>query len=169
MLKFACKATGVDCDFVATGETVEEIKEKAFAHAGVVHAEILNSMTDEQKALFGIDRLNVPRSSIPAVTHIDYSARIQTVHQDTNPRYHALISRFKALTGCPVIVNTSFNMHEEPIVCTPNDALRAFRDGHLDYLAIGRFLIKNPELPSPSRREDAAAVGAVLHQSGVRT
>jgi carbamoyltransferase len=72
------------------------------------------AVTDEQEALFGIDRLNVPRSSIPAVTHVDGSARIQTVHRETNPRYHALISRFKALTGCPVVVNTSFNVRGEP-------------------------------------------------------
>ena len=81
-------------------------------------------MTDAERALFGIDKLNVPRSDIPAVTHVDYSARIQTVHQHTNPRYHALISKFKDLTGCPVLVNTSFNVCGEPIVCTPEDAFR---------------------------------------------
>jgi carbamoyltransferase len=80
-------------------------------------------MTEEQKRLFGIERLNVPRSEIPAVTHMDYSARIQTVHRDTNPRYHRLISRFKELTGCPVLVNTSYNVRGEPMVGTPEDAL----------------------------------------------
>jgi len=83
-------------------------------------------MTAAQQALFGIDKLNVPRSDIPAVTHVDYSARIQTVHADTNPRYHALLTRFKALTGCPVLVNTSFNVRGEPIVCTPEDAFHCF-------------------------------------------
>jgi len=94
-------------------------------------------MTPEQRALFGIQKLNVPRSDIPAVTHIDYSARIQTVHRDTNPRYHALVSAFEQLTGCPVIVNTSFNVRGEPIVCTPEDAFRCFMGTEIDVLAIG--------------------------------
>ena len=107
------------------------------------------AMTDGQKAMFGIDRLNVPRSSIPAVTHIDYSARIQTVHRDTNPRYHALISRFKALTGCPVIVNTSFNVRGEPIVCTPEDAFRCFMGTEIEALAVGNcFLRKEDQNPA---------------------
>ncbi len=114
-------------------------------------------MTDEQKALFGIDRLNVPRSSIPAVTHIDYSARIQTVHRDTNPRYHALISRFKALTGCPVIVNTSFNVRGEPIVCTPEDAFRCFMGTEIEVLAVGNcFLRKEDQNPALKRNYEAA-------------
>ena len=83
-------------------------------------------MSEAERALFGIDKLNVPRSDIPAVTHVDYSARIQTVHRETNPRFHALISRFKDITGCPVLVNTSFNVRGEPIVCTPEDAFRCF-------------------------------------------
>jgi len=94
------------------------------------------AMTPEQMALFGIDRLNVPRSDIPAVTHVDYSARIQTVHRETNPRYHALVSRFKQLTGCPVIVNTSFNVRGEPIVCTPEDSFRCFMGTEIDLLAV---------------------------------
>ena len=103
-------------------------------------------MTDEQKDLFGIDKLNVPRSTIPAVTHVDYSARIQTVHADTNPRYHALISRFNELTGCPAIVNTSFNVRGEPIVCTPEDAFHCFMGTELDVLAVGNcFLRKNEQ------------------------
>jgi carbamoyltransferase len=93
--------------------------------AGVVERR-RREMTETESALFGIDKLNVPRSEIPAVTHVDYSARVQTVHRETNPRYHALLSRFKALTGCPVIVNTSFNVRGEPIVCTPEDAFRCF-------------------------------------------
>jgi carbamoyltransferase len=110
-------------------------------------------MTDGQKALFGIDRLNVPRSTIPAVTHIDYSARIQTVHPDTNPRYHALISRFKALTGCPVIVNTSFNVRGEPIVCTPEDAFRCFMGTEIEALAVGNcFLRKEDQNPALRQR-----------------
>jgi carbamoyltransferase len=102
-------------------------------------------MTADQQALFGIDKLNVPRSSIPAVTHVDYSARIQTVHKETNPRYYAVIKRFKALTGCPVIVNTSFNVRGEPIVCTPEDAFRCFMGTEIEILAIGNCLLKKEE------------------------
>ncbi len=106
-------------------------------------------MTEEQKQLFGIEKLNVPRSDIPAVTHVDYSARIQTVHADTNPAYHSLISRFKALTGCPVIVNTSFNVRGEPIVGTPEDAFRCFMGTDLDVLAVGGcILLKEEQDPS---------------------
>jgi len=115
------------------------------------------AMSEEEKALFGIDKLNVPRSEIPAVTHVDYSARIQTVHEETNPRYHALISAFKRLTGCPVIVNTSFNVRGEPLVCTPEDAFRCFMGTEIDVLAIGNCLLKkdaqNPALKT--RYEDA--------------
>jgi carbamoyltransferase len=111
------------------------------------------AMTEAQQALFGIDRLNVPRSSIPAVTHVDYSARIQTVHRDTNPRYHALIGRFKALTGCPVIVNTSFNVRGEPIVCTPEDAFRCFMGTEVEALAVGNcFLRKEAQNPQLRQR-----------------
>ncbi len=93
-------------------------------------------MTAEEQALWGIAKLNVPRSSIPAVTHVDYSARIQTVHRESSPRYHALLSAFKARTGCPVLVNTSFNVRGEPIVCTPEDAFRCFMGTEIDVLAI---------------------------------
>jgi carbamoyltransferase len=93
-------------------------------------------MSTAEHALFGIDKLNVPRSDIPAVTHVDYSARIQTVHEETNPRYHALITRFKGLTGCPVVVNTSFNVRGEPIVNTPEDAFRCFMGSEIDELYI---------------------------------
>ena len=99
------------------------------------------AMTAEESALFGIEKLNVPRSSIPAVTHVDYSARIQTVHQQTNPQYYALIKRFKELTGCPVIVNTSFNVRGEPIVCTPEDAFRCFMGTGIEALAVGNCLL----------------------------
>jgi len=95
------------------------------------------AMTEEQKALFGIEKLNVPRSEIPAVTHVDYSARIQTVHQETNPRYHSLIRAFERLTGCPVIVNTSFNVRGEPIVGSPEDAFRCFMGTEIECLAVG--------------------------------
>jgi len=99
------------------------------------------TMTDAEQALFGIDKLNVSRSEIPAVTHVDYSARIQTVHDDTNPRYHALITKFYELTGCPVVVNTSFNVRGEPIVCTPEDAFYCLMGTEMDVLAIGNCLV----------------------------
>jgi carbamoyltransferase len=102
-------------------------------------------MTVEEQALFGIDKLNVPRSEIPSVTHVDYSARVQTVHKETNPRYHALIQRFKGLSGCPVIVNTSFNVRGEPIVCTPEDAFRCFMGTELDLLVVGNAILLKTE------------------------
>ena len=102
-------------------------------------------MNAEQKNLFGIDKLNVPRSSVPAITHVDYSARIQTVHEDTNPKYYSLISYFNDLTGCPMLVNTSFNVRGEPIVCTPADAFRCFMGTELDVLAIGNYLLYKTE------------------------
>jgi len=106
------------------------------------------AMTHDEEALFGIDKLNVARSEIPAVTHVDYSARIQTVHADTNPRFHSLVSRFKALTGCPVVVNTSFNVRGEPIVCTPEDAFRCFMGSEIESLAVGGcYLVKEEQDP----------------------
>jgi len=102
-------------------------------------------MTDEEKALFGIDKLNIRRSNIPAVTHVDYSARIQTVHKETNPRYHALISKFKEKTNCPVIVNTSFNVRGEPIVCSPKDAFQCFMGTGLDLLVIGNCVLRKED------------------------
>ena len=102
-------------------------------------------MTAEESALFGIEKLNVPRSDIPAVTHVDYSARIQTVHRETNPRYHALLTAFKARTGCPVLVNTSFNVRGEPIVCTPEDAFRCFMGSEIDVLAVGNCYLRKEE------------------------
>ncbi|HEX6827922.1 MAG TPA: carbamoyltransferase [Burkholderiales bacterium] len=103
------------------------------------------AMTREEQVLFGIDKLNVPRSDIPAVTHVDYSARIQTVHPETNPRFHALLSAFHALTGCPVLVNTSFNVRGEPIVGTPEDAFRCFMGTGLDTLAVGNCLLRKEQ------------------------
>jgi carbamoyltransferase len=98
-------------------------------------------MNADENALFGIDKLNITRSDIPAVTHVDYSARVQTVDVATNPLYHALLSRFKELTECPVIANTSFNVRGEPIVCTPEDAFRCFMGTELDILAIGNCIL----------------------------
>tara|TARA_B100000787_G_scaffold169845_1_gene162537 strand:+ start:193 stop:2088 length:1896 start_codon:yes stop_codon:yes gene_type:complete len=103
------------------------------------------AMTAEENTLFGIDKLNVPRSSVPAITHVDYSARIQTVHIDSSPRYHAVISKFKEKTGCPLVVNTSFNVRGEPIVCSPTDAFKCFMGTELDVLAIGDFLLHKDE------------------------
>jgi carbamoyltransferase len=99
-------------------------------------------MTKEEKALFGIDKLNVKRSSIPAVTHVDYSARIQTVHKQTNPKYYALITKFKEKTGCSVVVNTSFNVRGEPIVCSPEDAFNCFMGTELDLLVVGNYILR---------------------------
>ena len=103
-------------------------------------------MTEAENALFGIEKLNVPRSTIPAITHVDYSARIQTVHKETNPRYHALISAFKDKTGYPVVVNTSFNVRGEPIVCTPEDAFRCFMGTGIEVLVVGNcYLVKEDQ------------------------
>jgi len=110
-------------------------------------------MSTDEQALFGIDKLNVSRSDIPAVTHVDYSARIQTVHRDTNPLFHRLIGRFKELTGCPVLVNTSFNVRGEPIVCTPEDAFRCFMGNELDLLVIGNCVLQKSE-QDPSLKQD---------------
>ena len=109
--------------------------------------------SNEEEALFGIDKLNVARSDIPAVTHVDYSARVQTVHADTNPRFHALISHFKAKTGCPVLVNTSFNVRGEPIVCTPEDAFRCFMGNEIELLVIGNCMLRKSE-QNPALKQD---------------
>jgi carbamoyltransferase len=115
------------------------------------------TMTAEESALFGIDKLNVPRSEIPAVTHVDHSARIQTVHANTNPRYWRLLKAFKARTGCPVLVNTSFNVRGEPIVCTPEDAFRCFMGTDIERLAIGDCLLAKEAQTAPRLTEHAAA------------
>lgn len=111
------------------------------------------AMTEEQKALFGIEKLNIPRSEIPAVTHVDHSARIQTVHAETNPRYHQLISRFDQITGCPIVVNTSFNVRGEPIVCTPEDAFNCFMGTEMDVLAIGNFILRKEDQNADLKRD----------------
>ena len=110
------------------------------------------TMSVEEQALFGIDKLNVARSDIPAVTHVDYSARVQTVHKETNPRYDALITRFDQLTGCPVLVNTSFNVRGEPIVCTPEDAFACFMGSEIEFLAVGNCVLhKDQQNPALAR------------------
>ena len=114
-------------------------------------------MSDEQKKLFGIDKLNIKRSELPAVTHVDYTARVQTVTKDTNSKYYDLISKFKSKTGCPVIINTSFNVRGEPIVCSPTDAFNCFMGTELDYLVIGDCILdkskQNPELKKDYTKE----------------
>ncbi len=113
-----------------------------------VKASLRIPMTPEQEQLFGIDKLNIPRSEIPSVTHVDYSARIQTVHKETNPRYYDLISHFERRSGCSILVNTSFNVRGEPIVCTPEDAYRCFMRTEMDYLVLENFLIpKSEQIP----------------------
>jgi carbamoyltransferase len=114
-----------------------------------VRADRRRQMTSEEESLFGIDKLNVPRSTIPAVTHVDYSARIQTVDAETNPRFHQLLSAFKHLTGVPVLVNTSFNVRGEPIVCTPEDAFRCFMGSELDLLVCGDAMLWKREQTAP--------------------
>ena len=112
-----------------------------------VNKNIQNEMSDEQNSLFGIDKLNVKRSEIPAVTHVDYSARIQTIHKETNPKYWQLVKAFQNLTGCPVIVNTSFNVRGEPIVCSPLDAYKCFMRTEMDYLVLGNYLLDKKDQP----------------------
>lgn len=118
-----------------------------------VHPDKCLDMTDEQKELFGIAKLNVPRSKIPAVTHVDYSARVQTVSKRTNPRFYALLSSFEERTGCPVVINTSFNVRGEPIVCTPEDAYRCFMRTEMDYLALENILLAKQEQPESEKDE----------------
>ena len=104
-------------------------------------------MKEEHKNLWGIDQLNVPRSDLPAITHIDYSARVQTVERETNKNYYDMIKEFETLTGCPVVINTSFNVRGEPIVCTPADAYQCFMRTHIDYLVLGPYLLDKTKQP----------------------
>ena len=114
-------------------------------------------MSEKEEKMFGLDKLNLKRSQIPAVTHVDYSARIQTVTKNTNSRYYDLISKFKEKTGCPVIVNTSFNVRGEPIVNTPTDAFNCFMGTELDYLVIGNCILdktkQDPNLKKDYKKE----------------
>ena len=112
-----------------------------------VKEEFRVALTEEQNQLFGIEKLNLKRSELPAITHVDYSARVQTVHRETNPRYHALIKAFEARTGCGVVVNTSFNVRGEPIVCSPTDAYRCFMRTEMDYLVVENFFLSKTDQP----------------------
>jgi carbamoyltransferase len=118
-----------------------------------VRPERRRAMTGAELALFGIDKLNVVRSDIPAVTHVDYSARLQTVDADTNPRFHALLKRFDAVTGCPILVNTSFNVRSEPIVCTPEDAFRCFMGTEIDLLVVGNCALRKTDQDASLARD----------------
>src|SRR5262249_55077604 len=124
------------------------------------------AMTGEQQALEGIAKLNVPRSDIPAVTHIDYSARVQTVHASTNERLHRLLSEMRARTGSSVLVNTSFNVRDEPIVCTPQDAYRCFMATEMDLLVLGNAVLRKADqlgaLPAAAARGDALMPSRLL-------
>ena len=122
-----------------------------------VKADRRRRLSAEEEKLTGISRLNAPRSVIPAVTHVDNSARIQTVHAETNPLYHGLITRFQALTGCPVIVNTSFNVRGEPIVATPEDAFRCMMGTELDFLAIGNCILRKQDQDPALKRDYRSA------------
>ena len=119
-----------------------------------VRKERQKPMTEEEKSFFGLQKLYVQRSDLPAITHVDYSARLQTVHANTNPLYHEMISAFDRKTGCPVIINTSFNVRGEPIVCTPEDAYRCFMRTEMDYLMVGNFLLAKEEQPSLPKDSD---------------
>jgi len=112
------------------------------------------SMTEEQEKLFGIAKLNIPRSDIPAVTHVDYSARVETVSEDQNPRFYRLLDAFREKTGCAVLVNTSFNVRGEPIVCTPADAYVCFMRTEMDCLIINNFVLLKEEQPKFQEKED---------------
>jgi carbamoyltransferase len=122
-----------------------------------VRKERQKAMSSKDHALFGIDKLNIARSDIPAVTHVDYSARVQTAHPDTNSLFHRLIKSFNEKTGCPVLVNTSFNVRGEPIVCTPEDAFRCFMGNELDLLVVGNCILKKSEQDASLRRDYSAA------------
>jgi carbamoyltransferase len=117
------------------------------------------TVTEDEDALFGIEKLNILRSTIPSVTHVDYSARVQTVHEQTNPRYHQLIKRFKELTDCPVLVNTSFNIRGEPVVCSPTDSFRCFMGTELDILVVGNAFLEKPNQSQSLRLDYKASYG----------
>jgi carbamoyltransferase len=112
-----------------------------------VRKELRRELSDEEQALFGVEKLKIKRSDLPAITHVDYSARVQTVHEDTNPRYYRLLKAFEQQTGCGVLVNTSFNVRGEPIVCTPEDAYRCFMRTEMDYLVVENFLLGKEDQP----------------------
>ena len=119
-----------------------------------VEEELRIALTDEQQKLFGIEKLNLKRSELPAITHVDYSARIQTVHKDTNPGYYALLEAFNERTDCGVLVNTSFNVRGEPIVCTPEDSYRCFMRTEMDFLVVENFLLDKRQQPKWDEKEN---------------
>ena len=108
-------------------------------------------MTEEQKSLFGVEKLKIKRSELPAITHVDYSARVQTVHEESNPKFYRLLKAFEGQTGCAVVVNTSFNVRGEPIVCTPEDAYRCFMRTEMDYLVLENLLLAKSDQPAWER------------------
>ena len=110
-----------------------------------VHKNIRNELSINEKSLSGLSLLNISRSKIPAVTHVDFSARVQTVSKETNPYFYSLISEFKKITGCPVLLNTSFNIRGEPIICSPEDAFKCFMTTNLDFLVIENFILKKSD------------------------
>jgi carbamoyltransferase len=116
--------------------------------------ELRLALPDGHEQLFGIDKLKLRRSELPAITHVDYSARVQTVHEDTNPRYHRLLKAFEQLTGCGVLVNTSFNVRGEPVVCSPTDAYRCFMRTEMDYLVVENFFLDKKD--QPAWKDDAS-------------
>ena len=118
-----------------------------------VKKELCKQITEEEDKLFGIEKLNITRSSLPAITHVDYSARVQTVNKTTNPRYYNLIKAFKQKTGCPTIINTSFNVRGEPIVCTPQDAYRCFMRTGMDVLVLQNQILFKCEQPKIEKDE----------------
>jgi carbamoyltransferase len=118
-----------------------------------VHPDLCIPMSEADQQRFGIDKLKTTRSSLPAITHVDYSARVQTVSKATNPRFHDLITAFKQRTGCPVLVNTSFNVRGEPIVCTPEDAYRCFMRTEMDVLVLENQILLKPDQPKPSESD----------------
>ena len=119
-----------------------------------VHRDRQGQMSDAERRLWGIEKLNVPRSDIPAVTHVDYSARVQTVRRDTSPMFWAILEAFYRLTGCPVLVNTSFNVRGEPIVCTPEDAYRCSMRTEMDALVLEEFILDKTQQPAFAEQGD---------------
>jgi carbamoyltransferase len=125
----------------------QEVESPYMLIVAPVRKELRRTLSDEEKSLFGVEKLKIGRSELPAITHVDYSARVQTVHEDTNPRYYRLLKAFEQQTGCGVLVNTSFNVRGEPIVCTPEDAYRCFMRTEMDYLVVENFLLDKEKQP----------------------
>jgi carbamoyltransferase len=128
-------------------EREQEVESPYMLIVAPVRKELRRTLSDKEKSLFGVEKLKIRRSELPAITHVDYSARVQTVHEDTNPRYYRLLKAFEQQTGCGVLVNTSFNVRGEPIVCTPEDAYRCFMRTEMDYLVVENFLLDKEKQP----------------------